>query len=328
MEGRMKVMIAYDGSAYADAALDDLRRAGVPREAEALIVSVGDGLVSVYSPLAEIAGTALTSRRVTSAAALAREQAVRLLAEARLFAARARGRVLSYFPEWEVRARVLEGSPAQELLRKAEEWGPNLIVVGSQGRSALGRLFLGSVSKSLATHARGPVRVGRHGVEKEDGGGPVRLVVGVDGSNGARWAVFAVATRAWPAGTEVRLVVVDDGNTFTRRADVWPRLEEMFTGGDEDPPINARLMAEGARVVLADAGLNASVEVREGDPRRVLVDEARGWAADSIFVGSHGLGSPGESAGLGGVASALVTDAACSVEVVRPDGPPGRTGGV
>ena len=32
MNERMKVMVAYDGSAYADAALDDLRRAGLPRE--------------------------------------------------------------------------------------------------------------------------------------------------------------------------------------------------------------------------------------------------------------------------------------------------------
>jgi nucleotide-binding universal stress UspA family protein len=327
MKDRMKVMIAYDGSAYADAALEDLRRAGLPREAEALIVTVGDGLVSAYSPVAEIAGTAPTSRRVISAAALAREQAVRLLAEARRFAARARRRVLTYFPGWEVRTRVMEGSPSRELLRKAEEWGPDLIVVGSQGRSALGRFFLGSVSKKLATHARGSVRVGRRGVEKEDGE-PVRLVVGVDGSDGARRAVFAVAARAWPAGTEVRLVVVDDGSTLTRAAEVRPRLEEVFKGGDEAPPINAHLMAEGARVVLADAGLNASVEVREGDPRRVLVDEAQGWAADSIFVGSHGLGSLDESSGLGSVASALVTDATCSVEVVRADGPLRRAGGV
>jgi nucleotide-binding universal stress UspA family protein len=319
-------MIAYDGSAYADAAVDDLRRAGLPREAEALVVSVGDGLVSAPLPIAEVAGTALTSRRVISAIAVAKEQALRLFAEARGFAAHARDRVLAYFPEWEVHTRVLEGSPAQELLRKAEEWGPDLIVVGSQGRSALGRFFLGSVSKSLATHARGSVRVGRRGIEKEDGA-PVRLVVGVDGSDGARWAVFAVATRAWPAGTEVRLVVVDDGSALTR-ADVRLRLEEVFTGGDEGPPINAHLMAEGARMVLADAGLNASVEVREGDPRRVLVDEARGWAADSIFVGSYGSGSPVRNSDLGGVASALVTDATCSVEVVRPDDLRKRTEGV
>jgi nucleotide-binding universal stress UspA family protein len=69
--------------------------------------------------------------------------------------------------------------------------------------------------------------------------------------------------------------------------------------------------------VLLDRGLNASVEIREGDPRRVLMDEARGWAADSVFVGSHGLRHLGERSGLGGVSAALVTNAACTVEVVR-----------
>ncbi|HEX7175870.1 MAG TPA: universal stress protein [Pyrinomonadaceae bacterium] len=312
----MKVLIAYDGSAYADAALDDLRRAGLPREAEALIVSVGDGLVSTSTPMAEVAGTALTARRVTSAIAVAKEQAARLLAEARGFATEASRRVRSYFPGWEVRAEVLEGSPSRELLRKAEEWRPDLVVVGSQGRSALGRFFLGSVSKALATNARCSVRVGRRGVEKNDVA-PPRIIVGVDGSRGAARAVRAVGMRAWPDGTEVRLIVVDDGSGPTRITDIKPRLEELYTGCNEGPPVNAHLMAEGARVVLLDEGLDASVVIREGDPRRVLIDEAREWAADSIFVGSHGLDHPDERSGLGGVSAALVTNATCSVEVVR-----------
>lgn len=161
MEDRMKVMIAYDGSAYADAALDDLRYAALPREAEALIISVGDGLVSTSSSIAEVVGTALTSRRVTSAIAVAREQAARLLLEARGFASQARRRVLSYFPGWEVRIKVLEGSPSRELMREAERWQPDLVVVGSHGRSALGRFFLGSVSKALAAKARCSVRIAR-----------------------------------------------------------------------------------------------------------------------------------------------------------------------
>ena len=48
MKDGMRVLIAYDGSAHADAALDDLRRAGLPREAEAQLVSVADGLVGTY----------------------------------------------------------------------------------------------------------------------------------------------------------------------------------------------------------------------------------------------------------------------------------------
>lgn len=312
----MKVLLAYDGSVYADAALDGLRRAGLPWDAEAVVVSVGDGLVSTYSSLAEVAGLALTSRRVTSAVALAREQATRLLEEAREFAARARGRLLSHFPGWEVRTKILEGTPSRELLRAARLWRPDLVVAGSQGRSAFGRFFLGSVSEALAAGAHSSVRVGRRVEEKEDGA-PVRLVVGVDGSPGARRAVRAVAKRAWPAGTEVRLVVVDDGSGPTRAADVEPKLADLVTVREEDAPVNARLMAEGARAVLSERGLNASVEIREGDPPRVLADEAREWAADTIFAGSRGLDGPGERAGLGCVSAALITDAACSVEVVR-----------
>ena len=36
----MKILLGYDGSESADAALHDLKRAGLPDEAEALIVSV------------------------------------------------------------------------------------------------------------------------------------------------------------------------------------------------------------------------------------------------------------------------------------------------
>jgi nucleotide-binding universal stress UspA family protein len=115
----------------------------------------------------------------------------------------------------------------------------------------------------------------------------------------------------------VRLLVVDDGSGPTRVADIRPNLADLFTADGEDEPVNARLMAEGAWAVLNERGLDASVEIREGDPRRVPAEEARAWAADSIFVGSRGLDSPRESSGLGTVAAALVRNAACSVEVVR-----------
>ena len=39
----MRILIAYDGSHSADAALDDLQRAGLPHDAEALILSVASG---------------------------------------------------------------------------------------------------------------------------------------------------------------------------------------------------------------------------------------------------------------------------------------------
>lgn len=316
MGKRMKILVAYDGSAYADAALDDLRRAGMPGDAEALVVSVADGLVNVHSSVEEVAGAMATSRRVTSAIELARAQAMALLEETRDLVARASGRLLWDFPGWKVRTKVLEGTPSLELLRTAELWRPDLIVAGSQGRGALGRFFLGSVSEALAEKANNSVRVARH-VDGREGGATPRIVVGVDGSPGARRAVRAVGLRVWPLGTEVRLVVVDDGSGPTRIADIRPKLADLATACGEDEPVNARLMAEGAWAVLNERGLNASVEVREGDPRRVLAEEARAFAADSIFVGSHGLDNAGERSGLGTVSAALVRNATCSVEVVR-----------
>lgn len=38
----MKVLVAYDGSESADTAIDGLRRAGLPIEANALVVSVAE----------------------------------------------------------------------------------------------------------------------------------------------------------------------------------------------------------------------------------------------------------------------------------------------
>jgi hypothetical protein len=39
---KMRVLIGYDGSESADAALDDLQKAGLPRDLKVLIVSVGE----------------------------------------------------------------------------------------------------------------------------------------------------------------------------------------------------------------------------------------------------------------------------------------------
>lgn len=316
MNERKKVLIAYDGSAYADTALDDLRRAALPREAEALIVTVSDGLVRTSLPIAEVAGIALVSRRVTSAIAVAKDQAARLLAEARGLATAASRRVRSYFPDWEVRTKVLEGSASRELLQEEERWQPDLVVVGSHGRSALGRFFLGSVSKKLATESRSSVRVVRRIAEKSDDE-PPRIMIGVDGSPGSERAVRSVDRRLWPEGTEVRIIAVDDGTSPTRIAHILQTTAATIRSRNEEAVAKARQMAEWAADELSAIGLQVSVAIVKGDPQSILIEEALKWEADSIFVGSHGLDHLGEETGLGNVSTGLVTKAHCSVEVVR-----------
>ncbi|MGQ0763847.1 MAG: universal stress protein [Acidobacteriota bacterium] len=312
----MRLLIGYDGSKSADMAVDDLRRAGLPDNAEALIVSVGDIVMSAAPSSYEHVEHALLSRRVASGAMLAQTQTLRVMNDANEFAAQARDRVSTFFPGWDVNAEALVGDAADELTKKAKEWDADLIVVGSQGRSAVGRLLLGSVSKQLVTNSNSSVRVVRPTPEVVDDA-PPKIIIGVDGSSGAERAVRAVGNRVWPTGTEVRIVAVDDGTSPTAISKILPNTAAMITGCNEESAVVARMMVEWAEQELSAIGLRTSVTFEKGDPQGVLVEEARKWQADSIFVGSRDFSGAFERFRLGSVSAALVTKAPCSVEVVR-----------
>jgi nucleotide-binding universal stress UspA family protein len=53
-----------------------------------------------------------------------------------------------------------------------------------------------------------------------------------------------------------------------------------------------------------------------GDPRKILLDEAENWAADSIMVGAKGHRIL-ERMLIGTVSTSITARAQCSVEIVR-----------
>lgn len=304
----MKILIAYDGSACGDAALDDLRRAGLPAEADVMVLSVAD----VWLPPPPSPDVAVTDRAFAERVAVARErvrqQAAQAVEEARALARRAGDQLRAYFPDWSIRTEACADSPAWGVIKQADAWGADLIVVGSHGRSALGRFVLGSVSQQVLTEARCSVRIARG--QGRDSALPARLVIGLDGSPGAEAAVAAVAARAWRPGSEARLLAVLD-------ATLQARVVEWMAEGDTEPQARLRATVEAAAERLRAAGLAVSPLVKEGDPKRVLVQEADAWGADCIFVGARGLRRL-ERWLLGSVSSAVAARAPCSVEVVRP----------
>ena len=310
----MRVLIGYDGSEGADAAIDDLRKAGLPHDVEALIVSISEVMMPT-STGSEVVQP-ITSRRLTDALAQAEARTEQALKEAQDLAAEAGDRVLSYFPNWKVQTEGHAGWPATDLINKADEWKADLVVVGSRGRSALGRFILGSVSKKVVTDSHHSVRVAREATEKNDSK-PPRIMIGVDGSPEAEHAVREVGMRVWPKGTEVRIIAVDDGTSPKRIASVLPTVAAMIKDSNEKALEAARLMVEWAERELRAIGLQVSVAIEKGDPQRILVEEARKWEADSIFVGSRKFDGTFERFWLGSVSTALVTKAHCSVEVVR-----------
>src|SRR5439155_25774493 len=120
-------------------------------------------------------------------------------------------RVAEMFPRWRVKHDAVGDAPAPGLIRAVETWKPDLLVVGSHGRSGVGRMLLGSVSQTVLSHAACSVRVGRCAApDPRPADAPVKLVLGVDGSVDAAAAVSAVASRTWPVGSLARVVIAVD----------------------------------------------------------------------------------------------------------------------
>lgn len=281
-----KILIAYDGSECADAALLDLKRAGLPAALEAVVLTVAS--VILPPPDDEVPESELLipiPEGVRHRLAHSEE----IVKEARALAERAAQRLKEDFPGWEVKAEACGDTPAWAVIKLANQLKSDLIVVGSHGHSIIGgRLILGSVSQRVLYEARSSVRVARC----KDAGreGPVRIIIGYNGSPDSERAVDAVTSRKWLEGSEVRIITAHE-------------LASPATVGILEEKIHA-------------TGLTVSHFAREGKPALVLIEEAEQWRADSIFVGTrdvHGI----KHFLSGSVSSAVAARAPCSVEVVR-----------
>lgn len=313
MNTPMKILIAYDGSACADAAVLDLGRAGLPGDAEALVVTVTE--IPYMEAESNEKGIDIAAMRTMAIGNDARRKLEEAVAMARTIT----DRLATMFPGWHMESRVYAGSPAWGVLRAADEWNPDLIVVGSHGRTALGRMMLGSVSQKVLTEARSSVRIAR-GSDGIDGA-PVRILVGLDGTPDSDAAIDCIAARQWPERSCVRVVAVTElamlPLPFTFNPDVAESVIDTF----EQEGSRVQGIADEAAEKLRAAGLLASSEVHEGAPVAVLLEEARRWGADCITLGARGHRFM-ERFLLGSVSAAVAARSDCSVEIVRlPNNP-------
>jgi nucleotide-binding universal stress UspA family protein len=313
----MRIVIGYDGSDYAKACVNDLPRSGFPHAAHAIVITVGETAVPLRP--AGMAVDVGLSRRVSAAAVQAQAQASHALEEARRLAEEGAARVRERFPNWEIRPEALVGTPAPALMQRAEECDADLIAIGSQGRSAIGRFVLGSVSKQVATESSCSVLVSRHVIDRGDA--PVRIIVGVDGSGDSAAMVRVVEGRAWPNGTEAKVIAVDDTFRPTLAAKVVPGVAASVSESNAARVLEAHEMVQYASEAFRRVGLQVSAELKQGSAQRLLSEEAAHWGADCIIVGSRGFSTTLERVRAGSVSTALVTSAPCSVEIVRSQRP-------
>jgi nucleotide-binding universal stress UspA family protein len=191
-----------------------------------------------------------------------------------------------------------------------------LVVLGSGKHSLIERIQAGSVLRKVLGACERSVRVGHRSPRYPEPS--IRIIIGLDGSPDAEFAVDAVAQRVWPDGSAAHLITVLDNRLSFLTPSLIPRLARWSSPSDSaDDQAWVDRMMKAASEKLQNAGLKISFEVLTGSPSQRLLDAAVDWQADCIFVGARGL-SGIERFLIGSVCSDVATRANCSVEVVRP----------
>lgn len=219
---------------------------------------------------------------------------------------------------WNAEPEVFLGNPRNAITNFAQEWGAELILVGSHGHGDLARILLGSTSKAVLRRAHCSVEIVRapaKGRERKGEEG-MRILLATDGSECSMSAVRSVAERPWPKGSEAKIMSIPELIIPLREFPYFEpgEVEEINTFSLE----HAREAAAKANELLSKSGLKSCTEVPlEWDiPSRMILAEAEKWRAHMIVLGSHGRRGFDRWT-MGSVSEAVALNASCSVEVIR-----------
>lgn len=140
----MKILVATDGSEYSRVAVTACCEIiGLDRNMSIRVVSVyqsqGPMAAEPFAVSAEYYQKLDEIARANAKAAV--DEAVELI------------RKRTGDAELDLTSVVAFGRPAEMIVEAANEWKPDLLVVGSHGRGFWGRLTLGSVSDAVVHHA-------------------------------------------------------------------------------------------------------------------------------------------------------------------------------
>jgi nucleotide-binding universal stress UspA family protein len=145
----MKIILATDGSPFSVAMVKDFAHWTLPINTEVKIISVYEadrlmnvapmGVLTEYYDDADMNSLQFAEKSVAAAAEIIRNKN----------------------PELAVLTQAIEGVPKTVIVDEAEKFGADLIVLGSHGYGLVERLLLGSVSQSVALHAKCSVEIVR-----------------------------------------------------------------------------------------------------------------------------------------------------------------------
>lgn len=210
------------------------------------------------------------------------------------------------------------GEAGEAVAREAEDFGADLVVIGSRGLNPFKGFFLGSFTNAVLSRLKKPVLIIREGTQVAKGG--MRVGVAVDGSVYGRAAVDYVLEhrKLFGEGATFDLITVTEGpSTIMNAAPELPGggsasiIKGHHTIAEElsaevFAPIEARFRA---------AGIECGKHAMTGDAADAISRYADAHL-DMLVMGSHGRGNF-SAAVLGSVAMKVTARTKLPVLVIR-----------
>jgi nucleotide-binding universal stress UspA family protein len=295
----VKVLLAIDSSKGSQSALDEAVARPWPAKSEFMILTVVERSFSRFPAL--LKDTKREAKKLVDAAA---EKFI------------AAGHNCS--------SEVCVGAPRSAIADFAKQWNADFVILGSHGHGAIARFLLGSVAQGVLRSASCSVEIVRPSASNSPASSrALKILLPTDGSEFSAAAEQSTAIRPWPAGSQVKVLSVEEIPVFENQTTAFPiatvypasLLDELIEAARQ----HAQEAAEAATKILAGSRLKMAANhlTAVGDPRVIILEYAQDWPADLIVLGSHGRRGFDRLL-LGSVSEAVATHAKCSVEVVRP----------
>lgn len=216
---------------------------------------------------------------------------------------------------------IAEGSPALEILNKAETLAADLVVMGTHGRSGFDRLLLGSITEKVLRKARCPVLTVPRRVPDAVPTQPVlfkRILCAVDFSDCSMQALNYAMSLAQGADSQLTVMHVIDmppdiaREIYETSLATQRYLQEYITSVEAE----ARTRLNDAVPDRVRAHCTVDTVLTTGKPYHEILRVAAEQKSDLLVIGIHGRG-PIDRFVFGSTAQHLVRQATCPVLTLR-----------
>lgn len=288
----MRVLLATDGSKDARAAAEYLKDFPLPGSATIRVMTV----VTLPPSALDVPPVAAFNESLLAEGRRVVEEARTLLG-----------------PRAAVEERVVRGNPKEEIVRAAEEWPADLVVVGGRGLGGVRGFLLGSVSQTVARHVHCPVLVIKGRARPL-----ASVLIATDGSDGANEAIRFLLSLPLVRNTKVRLLSAVESTPYPASAPkmIRAQLKGMIAQLERERRAEVEKILDRAARELKTRVTRLTRFMPTGHPAREIVAAAASFDADLVVVGARGLGGMKRLL-LGSVSERVLHDARCPVLIVK-----------